>query len=367
MKSKKIHVLFASRAYESPQSEGGFVLLRDLAREFSESKDFQATFFSAGAANDSGVEMLKIYQKVGWGDRCRLEFLLAILRHQSRFDIVHIAHVPTLINVKFMKFVSKLGKRSHVRYIQTITAIPKTPKETLHQLFWGDKIICQTNETLETVLREGLDPVLISPRIPPARVRFDQVRRRQTRKFRFSSFSKVIVYPGEYDRLGIDETFSIFIRKVLSEIANSCVVLACRFDESRVGENIIMDCSEDYPGRVFSMMEIDWIVDLLEAADLVVFPARSMEGKFQPPLVLLEALALGRKVLVSEAVDLPKHFHSHLVYRASAMNFLEFANAAINCIRDLPDEGPVSDSIYEFDDMVERYQEIYLELANREL
>ena len=74
-------VLFATRAWESLEIEGGFLLLRDIARQLSANRDderneheFEACFFSVRDGEDSGITLFRAFRECGWSAMRRIEF-----------------------------------------------------------------------------------------------------------------------------------------------------------------------------------------------------------------------------------------------------------------------------------------------------
>ena len=181
-------VLFASRAYESPKVEGGFVLLSDLANSLSSSKSISPYFFSTHGGELSGVNRLKVFSKTGWSFGRQIEFFWGVLRYQRQFDVIHTAHVPTKLNSFFFRLARILGKGHRTRYIQTITALPDNTNTALNRLCWGDKVTCLSLRTQKRLLNSGIDAELINPSPSNERIEYNETRRNLTRLEFFGSF-----------------------------------------------------------------------------------------------------------------------------------------------------------------------------------
>ena len=76
MNAAPMRVLFASRAFESTHTEGGFLLLRDLAAHAAGDGSVGPAFLSTSrtAQRQSGVELLPAYGKGEWGFLNALRF-----------------------------------------------------------------------------------------------------------------------------------------------------------------------------------------------------------------------------------------------------------------------------------------------------
>ncbi len=298
----KPRVLFASRAIESPPYEGGFVLLKNLAEQTAKSRDIEPYFFASSAGKTNGITHVPVFKATGWGGKRGREFLLGLSRHSRKFDIVHTAHIPTKQNVRLIKLATKHAHLRGTRFIQTITGLPKTAisQKELKKLLWGDVIICQSKRTFERV-RTLHEQVEFIPTWPPnTRIAFDAKRRENTRANLFPGFEKVVIFPGELDRLGVNRSFENCLGTFFEKSPDSLVVLACRFDNQGTGAYL----EKQFPGQVRSVGETSDIVALIEAADLTIYPSKKMDSKFQPPLVLHESLQLGTPILVSHLIDL---------------------------------------------------------------
>lgn len=325
----RTEILLVSRAYESRPVEGGFVLLKDLAHGLADMRDVHPSFLSVeNHGSQNGVDLVGNMWGTEWGMRARLSFVKAVVGHHRSFDVVHTAHVPTPLNASFFRLLTSIGRRANTRFVQTITALPTGPGIPSEHLFWGDHLVCQSQSVYNRLEPTGRPVSTIPPWPSPDRVEFDPKRRRRTRQHRFSRYEAVVVFPGEFDRLGVGYSLRETLIGLMERSDNVCVVLACRYDESGIAHRIRQSLSEEYADRILVTGAIDWIVELLEAADLVIYPARTMEGKFQPPLVLLEALTLGVPVLTSQAVDLPSSADPNLTFEEPAVPRRKFGRRA---------------------------------------
>ncbi|HEX5447770.1 MAG TPA: glycosyltransferase [Candidatus Saccharimonadales bacterium] len=357
--ASKTKVLFATRAMESPPREGGFVLLSETATRLSGDKQVSPYMFSASTSAKNGVIPVKVFSKTGWSPRIKAEFMLGIFNSAQRFDIVHTAHIPTRQNVFMLKTLTRRARNSGTQFVQTITGLPSSAKTSggLKELLWGDHIVCQSWETYARVRHLHRSVSLITPWASDKRVRYDARRRMATRKSLIPGKDKVVVFPGEFERLGVDETFGLCLEVFFKDNPDSLVVLACRFDKSGIGQRL----SDRFPGRVVSVGETDGIIELLEAADLVIYPVRKMESKFQPPLVLIEALQLGTPVLASSLINIDPSVSGNLSLEQAVENWSSFATEMSRLVKKRH-KRTAQDGIQHFQEMVGGYQQIYVEM-----
>jgi glycosyltransferase involved in cell wall biosynthesis len=362
--SQKTSVLFASRAIESPPQEGGFVILTDLAKALADDDNIAPSVFSATNHKIENIGTERVFSKSGWNSRVRAEFAHGLFRKAHKFDVVHTAHIPTKQNVLLMRAATKRARRSGTRFVQTITGLPKVGMglKELKMLLWGDHIVCQSQSVYNKVaqLRSTETVSLIVPWPSNNRISYDEKRRAKTRQKLFPGIEKVVVFPGEFDRLGVDTSFAECLKVFFEHSKNSIVVLACRFDEMGTGKKLV----EQFPGKVISLGTTTQIIPLLEAADLVIYPVKKMHSKFQPPLVLMEALQLGTPVLVSTLIDLPTSTSSLLYSHNLGTGWIDFGVKLAQSVN-TPIKRKSSSDDRSFNAIVKTYYNIYLSFSEK--
>lgn len=340
-------VLFASRPVESTEAEGGLQLQRDLAPALA-SEDMATSILGTGR-RWSSVPAIPVYSEARWDRKRRVEFVRGLLHHQVSFDVVHTAHLPTPVNARLLRAVSKRGRRAGVRYVQTVTALPK-PNGSLAPYLWGDVVVCQSIGARDAIQAVGSDARLITPWPSPSRVGHDAARRDATRADRYDRWDRVVTFPGEFRRLGVGSDFERAIARVVERSPDSVVVLACRYDREGVGDRL----AAQFPRNVVSLGPVDGgIIELLEASDLVIYPARSMDLKFQPPMALLESLVLGTPVLASDLVELPSVAGSRAYSIPFGSDWADFGDRVTALLDDLPARAPLGRV---FEDTLDRYR-----------
>jgi glycosyltransferase involved in cell wall biosynthesis len=131
-------------------------------------------------------------------------------------------------------------------------------------------------------------------------------------KFKTSDDDFVINYTGEYIRLGdMDDIIESFIDLVDLQ-KNFKLHLAVRVknekDAQKKKEIMAKLEKENILDRVAFIDDGSYVMeDIFNLCDLSIFPARTMAGKFDIPLAVIEAMACGKPVIVSN-IDRLKHF-----------------------------------------------------------
>lgn len=300
---KKINVLLATRAIESGPFEGGFVVLSDLAKELSSHNLFETSMFAVSRGSTNKIKHIPVFSDTGWNSRIRVEFLIGLLRNAHKFDIVHTAHIPTSTNTLLIRLATYFARRHGTRFIQTVTGLPKLDLDSrqMKKLLWGDVIICQTRTVASKIKSAGKKAILVTPRPSPQRLLKANSNTSNKKNELFSGRKKVILFPGEFERLGVDASFAECIARFFkdSREKSTAFVLACRFDEFKTGEKL----ESQFPDSVINLGHTNRILDIIKASDLIIYPVKKMDSKFSPPLVLMEALGAGKKVLTTELIE----------------------------------------------------------------
>ena len=171
MSAKPLRVLFASRAYESPHTEGGYLLLKDLAARAAADPAIDASVLSSSKTRDAsgGVTLLPAFSRGGWGLWPAVQFARALRRWAATSDIVHTAHVPTSTNSAVLRHVRGRATSGGTRFVQTVTALPERVK-LRRNLFWGDAIVCLNDAASDEARRFHDNVLTIAPAVRPDRL-----------------------------------------------------------------------------------------------------------------------------------------------------------------------------------------------------
>ena len=352
---KALNILFASRSIESPATEGGFVLLKDIASEICNDPAFDVAMLSSSRESVNNIRPEKVFSKNGWSKQSQMQFPYGVWKKSRQYNIVHTAHIPTLKNAYILKRTTKKAQASGTKFLQTITGMPKIADNKIDSLLWGDHIVAQSPEIYRRITKQTYRPVsMITPWPSPSRIEIDDRRIKTERaKLLDNKEQKLIVFPGEFRRLGVTEEFSACIDKILARSPNTKIVLACRFDKDGIGTRL----AEKYPKKVISVAETTNILDLLNMADLVIYPAKTTQSKFQPPLVIMEALSMGTPVIVSSNLDIETDCHRLLANTNIGKAWTTFSNEINEQL--LAKKGGEKYQKNEFYSMIDEYKSVY--------
>jgi len=247
-------------------------------------------------------------------------------KHRNTFDITHYLFTPTLQNTRLIRWFA----RPHTKTIQTIATLRDDiySSRQLKKMLFADRLVVYTDHTKEKLQKLGFDNVTrIYPGIDLDRYRPQEKNEAILTELGLTIEDFVVIYPGEYTRLGatdmITEAFFHFFDT--HRDTSLRFVFACRVkneDDKKKKESIHKKFAE--AGLLDFIAFSDTITDmprLYNMSDIVIFPVENLKGKFDVPLVIVEAYACGKPVILS---DLPQ--------------FSEFANENI-CVTIPKDSG----------------------------
>ncbi|EKD46408.1 MAG: glycosyltransferase [uncultured bacterium] len=259
------------------------------------------------------INQLPIYTKnhLDWGQRLRLLKLAPMIR---KFDIAHFMLTPTKLNA----FASKsfLASRN-TKTVQTIATLREDlfSNEDFKKIIFADLIITYSDYAknkleklgFENVVRiyPGIDVELYSPATKEIRT---------MELFGITQDDFVISYPGEYTRLGATDDIVRMLPALFEKIPNAKFVFANRVKnekDARKKDEVISTLKEK--GILEKVVFTDTFSDMPKIynfSDVVVFPVRNMQGKFDVPLAVIEAMSCAKPVIISN-LPILKEFTSN--------------------------------------------------------
>lgn len=299
MISSRPAVLVVSKPLAPPWTDGSKNLAREIVRGLAalESPREAHAFLPSG---------------VGGGDATRAHrtptselskrtqaSMLATLAIERGAGIWHFVFAPSARTKQTFGPLATLRGR---RTVQTIASAP-APDVRLGDVVFADRVVVLSRATEARALVEGVlpqrlsrVPIAITPPPTPSERAIDEVRRRHALRGRF-----VVTFPGDLEHGGgaallVDACVRMSARRDVT------LVLACR-DKTDRSRTLRAELTSRAMGRgldVRMIGETPSIHALLAASDVVALPTQSLYAKVDHPLVLLEAMHLGRVVLVSE-------------------------------------------------------------------
>ncbi len=234
--------------------------------------------------------------------------LFKFLRKAKGFDVVHSLFTPTKTNSFFTKFALQ---SSMPKFIQTVATLREDfyDAKDFKKILFGDLIVAYSDYAKEKLESMGfanvkrIYPAIDTNHYAPAPKNAELAERLNT-----SADDFVINYTGEYVRLGdMDDIVAVFL-ELARKHDNFKLHLALRVkNEKDAQKKAEVQAEFKRLGILERVATIEGIPggmeDVYNLADISIFPARTMAGKFDIPLAVIEAMSCGKPLIAS---DLPR-------------------------------------------------------------
>lgn len=253
------------------------------------------------------IKQLPIYHSNNFNLWQKFQLLLKLKKLTREFDVLHYLFTPTKFNSFWLK---NSAKDSSARTIQTVATLREDlyAEEEIKSLFFGDWIVTYSDYAKNKLHQLGLTNVeRIYPGIDLIQYQKKGKNPELMRKYNFTPDDFIINFTGEYSRLqAIDDVVTAFA-EIIPQIPRAKLSLAVR----------IKNCQDqakkrDVQERLKNLNLLDRVAfhddghylmpDIYNLCDLSLFPVRTMQGKFDIPLAVIEAMACEKPVILS---DLP--------------------------------------------------------------
>lgn len=304
-------VLLATRPLVPPWDEASKNFAYFLGREIHDHDLTLLTTDSELSGLPESVHQEPIFTSSHLDFRAKLSLFSYLRKSRSAFDITHYLFTPTKQNTSLIK---RFAFPTRGKTLQTIATIREDLYDTvtLHSLFFADRLITYTDTTKKKLELLGFDNVT---RIYPG-IDLDRYQPRAKDQGVMATYGLTpddffVIYPGEYTRLGatdmLTETFLRYFS--LHPESNMKFLFACRIKneaDRQKREEIRAAVTKAGLEKSILFDEQSATIDmaaLYNTADVVIFPVENLRGKFDVPLIIIEAYACAKPVILS---DLPQ-------------------------------------------------------------
>lgn len=304
----KKRILLLTRPICPPWNEASKNFAYTLAKHV---RDFEVHLLTCGKLTDLPENVIQhsIYSSLRWnlGQKVRAYLFLVrefLIKGGKKYDIIHSFFTPTRLNV----FALKLCLRNkNLKTVQTLATLRDDlySEEKLKKIIHADLIVTYSDYTKEKLKKmefenvqriyPGVDTNLFSPTSKKPEL---------MKKFETNEDDFVINYTGEYVRLeDMDDIASVF-SELAKENKNFKLHLAVRVKNKKDTQKKI-DVQEKFKkagclGRVAFIDDGSYVMeDIFNLCDISIFPARTMAGKFDIPLAVIEAMACSKPVIAT--------------------------------------------------------------------
>jgi glycosyltransferase involved in cell wall biosynthesis len=297
-------ILLVSKPIAPPWTDGSKNLVRDLARAMRRHVPIVL------GAKDGGFELERgrverVYSAAGDGFSLGSTAALRVasrLASGPRADLWHFFFAP---NGRTSAAARSLAKLRRTRTVQTAASAPR-PGEDLRVALFGDRVVALSRRTERRFLDAGLSRARvrrIPPAVAPLAVADAAARARARALLGLPVSAPLVLFPGDLEHgRGAQLTLEAF--QTLPRTLDAVLVIASRRKTSRAAE--CERALRDRADRLGLGDSVRWLGEtphmhaLIASADVVALPTEDLVAKVDLPLVLIEAMWLGRPVVVAE-------------------------------------------------------------------
>ncbi len=302
-------------AYELSQNvEGDFefevLTTQEFAKEIKKKEEKKEGYLAEAKPEP-------IYSSTKFGAWSKLRLLMRLYRFKLNADAIHFLFTPRSLTSFMIKLRLSFSK---AKTIQTVAALPSVESrqclnstcgnnKKLRKVFFTDKVITQSNHTEEKLNKVGIEnTATIYPGIDLEEYSPTAKDEQLIQELGFSSEDFLLQYTGEYTKMNektvddVIDAMEILWKKDLKYKLIMTVRIKSPEDKKKKEAVIERLKKSGYDKQVVFLDYFNDIARLFNTTDLNIFPARKMEGKFDIPYAIVEPMACGRAVVIS---DLP--------------------------------------------------------------
>ncbi len=301
-----MRVLFVSKPVVPPWNDGSKNLVRDLAMNLSRATP--TIMVSPGSTPLGG----RVHEEPVYGERGSFAptltanaRVLARLMLGDPMDAWHFVFAPNRASSSAAWLAKSSRRRRGWRgqVVQTIASVPRSFRG-VNSLLFGDVVVAQSEHTRARLLGAGVAAAHLRVILPCAsapkaceQIEIDAVKEALS----VPKNSPIVLYPGDAEIGTGARTVAEAAAGVLAEIPEATVVLACRMKTERAAGAMqaLKHLVRDLGDRVRFVGDVPNMHALLCASSVIAMPADDLYGKVDVPLVVIEALALGKPLVLA--------------------------------------------------------------------
>lgn len=367
-------VLMVTRPIVPPWDEGSKNTAWEVARNACRHRLHLMTVQRQGNLPDVGsVTWQPVYADEGSALEERLRLLLYLIRNDLEVDIYHFLFVPTLPTSTVLSPIVRMRRK---RSVQTVPCLYRQGMASMvaNRVFFADRVVALSDWTAARLRSLGVDGVVrVNAGIDLDRFRPPSGRRSLRDKWGLPQSKVLALFSGELSRLGSLEIILSVAPRVLRADSDLHLVIAC--PTRGPGDSVARRQAQEYVRRqgltrcVTFMGDVIDFSALLAACDLLLFPVSTMTGKIDTPLTVLEAMATGLPVVLTDTPPLNEVLKAEAGIATPREDDGAFAQAVLQLTADEAQRqalGKIGRALveehYSKKKMVEAYEELYDEL-----
>jgi hypothetical protein len=294
-----MRVLFVSKPVVPPFDDGSKCLVRDIAGAL---RIAEPTVMVSPGGGSLGA---RVHREHVYGVASRFApsgnaLAFNRLMFGEPLDLWHFVFAPNAASssAAHVAIRSRRARGWAGKVVQTVASKPRAFSRTL---FFGDRVVALSEWTRERLLGAGLCDAIVRVIPPCVREPSPRASREETRERLGVGSGPLIVYPGDLHVSSGASTVALAAAEVLRAVPGARFVFACRPKGKDVGahEADLLAALRGLEAYVHIVGHVDDMHGLLLAADVVAFPVDDLRGKIDLPIVLLEAMALGKPLVLA--------------------------------------------------------------------
>jgi phosphatidylinositol alpha-1,6-mannosyltransferase len=300
-----MRVLFVSKPIVPPWNDGSKCLVRDIAGALQIA---EPTVMVSPGAPSLGP---RVHREHVYGAASRFApsgnaLAFNRLMFGETLDLWHFVFAPNAAS-SAAAHVAIRSRRSRGWNGKVVQTIASHPQSFTHALFFGDRLVALSEWTRDKLLRAGIwdEAVRVIPpcaREPaPRATRDETLARLGVGPSQGAAQGPLIVYPGDLHVSSGATTVALAAAEVLRAVPGARFIFACRPKgrDAALHDAGLREALRGLEAYVHVVGSVDDMPGLLAAADIVAFPVDDLHGKVDLPIVLLEAMALGKPLVLA--------------------------------------------------------------------
>ncbi len=346
-------VLFVSKPVVPPWNDGSKNLVRDVAANLTVARATvmttpDADLIAPGVTNEHVYHANSRFSPALAENARVLSRLLQKDTHDA-WAFVFAPNPKTSLVARGAILAARVrGFRGKV--VQIVSSSPLSFRGVSRLLF-GDVVVALSEFSRGRLLGAGVtrDVRVIPPCARPLRVPSPEELHEVRSRYDLGN-GPVILYPGDYEVSSGAETMAMAIRQIKAAHPEARVLFACREKTSRSAEargfiesELLLAGLSDVARHAGNVPDM---APLVHAADVVAFPVDDLYGKVDIPLVLLEAMAAQKPIIVCRGGPLGMLSHAPAIEPEDAAALADEVNKLLADTKLAAQIGQAGEDLY---------------------
>jgi len=295
-----MRVLFVSKPVVPPFDDGSKCLVRDIAGALRIASP--VVMVSPGAPSlGERVRGEHVYGTASRFAPSGNALAFNRLMFGEPLDLWHFVFAPNAASssAAHIAIRSRRSRGWPGKVVQTVASRPRTFSKSL---FFGDRLVALSEWTRVRLLQAGISDAIVRVIPPCAREPAARSTREETRaRLGIDGDGPLILYPGDLHVSSGAATVALAVPDVLRAVPGARFVFACRGKGADVAKHEagLREGLRGLEAYVQIVGSVDDMHGLVAAADIVAFPVDDLHGKVDLPIVLLEAMALEKPLVLA--------------------------------------------------------------------